>query len=91
MDREGLQNRLKDEAYSKLINDKIDEFYYTIENIKLKELIKDPVIQDMAEVVMEFAEIKYSSSQPEMVAVVSFLLGVFLAYRNEAILPTQLN
>lgn len=89
MDREKFEiefsARLKDEAYSTRVAQLIDEFYTVGGGLKISDIIEDPIIQDMVEVLY-----RANASSPYLVATTLFMLGIWLGSRREAVFPVTL-
>lgn len=86
--KEALIERLQDEEYSKTISELIDQFFELGKGVTVADVVKDQMSQDMVEVIMEHAA---DYKDKGMTVVVGFMLGVWLAHKDLAILPSQLN
>lgn len=86
--KQELIARLQDEEYARMIAAMIDEFYTHGRAVTVVNLVKDPQIQDMIECVMEHA-----SDYPDrgQTCVTGFILGVYLAQKDLAILPSNVH
>jgi len=80
--------RLTDDEYSTLIANLIDEFFAIHTATTPLDVIEDQRYQDMFEVVLEHA---VKLPDPGMLAIVSFMLGVHLAQKGKAKIPSNLN
>lgn len=79
--------RLNDETYAKAIASRIDDFFKLNRAVKIVDVVQDSQTRDMVEVVMQHA---LDLPKGNDVAL-GFILGVYLANKNLAILPTNLN
>jgi len=83
-----FHERIQDEKYQELLGTMIDAFYANVRGVKLVELIKSEANCDMVETLIRYANDNFDIRDSMLLMLV---LGVYLASRDAAILPLDLN
>lgn len=77
--------RIKDEVYSSRLAQLIDEFYTAGGGLRISEIIEDPIIKDMVEILY-----RINTGNTYTMATTLFMLGIWLGSRREAVFPITL-
>ena len=83
-----FHERIQDEKYQALLGTIIDDFYAKTKGVTLKDVIKSETNLDLVEVLMRYS---VGNIEPNSMLVLMFVLGVYLASRDSAILPLDVN
>lgn len=78
--------RLDDSAYAARLAAVIDEFNRVTKGLTILDIVKDQQHQDLVETLA-----RCYHTQPFLLAAVMLTLGIYLAQKDEAGLPTEMN
>ena len=79
--------RINDPAYQTVLGDMIDDFFRNAGNLELRHIFRDEAALDMAMVMIHYFSDK---ADVDKSLTTLFALGVYLANKNEAILPSNI-
>jgi len=79
--------RCSDDTYAKYVGNLIDIFYVASKGTNIQAVVTDQANMDMVEILTRNAVLDTDRYQA---AIIMFMLGVYLASKNEAILPSNL-
>lgn len=81
-----LKERINDPGYQIVLGSMIDDFFAVANEIKLNTVFRAEAPFDMTEVM-----ISYFSKKPDVTSLTTmFVLGVYMANKNDAILPSNI-
>jgi len=80
-----IRDRINDPGYQKVLSDMIDEFYHDAGDAELGKIFHAEAPSDMVEVMIRYLE---DDKNVEKSLVTMFVLGVYMAHKDIAILPS---
>jgi hypothetical protein len=82
-----IKQRVSDPGYQKVLGDMIDEFFDVTKDTELRKVFHAEAPSDMVEVMIRYFGDEQDIQRSLMTM---FVLGVYLAHKNDAILPTSI-